>query len=35
LLADAQNAGGSLDGRFNNAYAAGHQFLTAATPATR
>lgn len=30
LLADAQNAAGSLDGRFNNAYAAGHQFLTAA-----
>ena len=32
MLADAQNAGGSLDGRFNNAYAAGHQFLTAGHP---
>jgi len=30
LLADAGTASGSLDGRFNNAYAAGHHFLTAA-----
>ena len=30
LLADARSASPSLDGRFNNAYAAGHHFLTAA-----
>ena len=30
LLADARSGSASLDGRFNNAYAAGHHFLTAA-----
>src|SRR3990172_3602039 len=30
LKADAQKSQDSLDGRFNNAYAAGHHFLTAA-----